>query len=360
MKHCKKCLLPQSYPGADIDVHGICNFCRNKDKKDDLYSPDKLKIRQDDLAQAIANAKGVGPYDALVALSGGKDSIYLLYKLKVEMGLRVLAMTTDMNLPDIAWDNIRRTVDKLDVDLVTIRPERDFYRRMFTYLLKNQEGGGAVRTVCYVCAPLFESDAIRLATDRGIPLVLAAYAPGQPEPERMLYEFSRKMIENFDWTPPELKNSGLFSPRELERFWNPHAYPQGTKFPRYLAPFHAWEYSQEEVMKKVVELGLIIDSKHANPIHSNCPVNWLLMYSDLKNLGYNPYNPEFSNLIRSGKANLTYWKFALPVVNFMIRNQLLLGKNVKKTFDWLGITASDLKITRQAGTIGVDPSLKRG
>ena len=55
-------------------------------------------------------------------------------------------------------------------------------------------------------------------------------------------------------------------------------------------------------MKKVVELGLVASSKHASPVYSNYPINWLLMYSDLKNLGYNPYAPEFATLIREGKA----------------------------------------------------------
>ena len=47
--------------------------------------------------------------------------------------------------------------------------------------------------------------------DMDIPLVLAGYSPGQPEPERMLYEFSRNLIENTDWTPPELRTCGHFS-----------------------------------------------------------------------------------------------------------------------------------------------------
>ena len=36
-------------------------------------------------------------------LSGGKDSCYLLYKLKREYGLNVAAFTADMNVPDAAW-----------------------------------------------------------------------------------------------------------------------------------------------------------------------------------------------------------------------------------------------------------------
>ncbi len=70
----------------------------------------------------------------------------------------------------------------------------------------------------------------------------------------MVYEYSRDLICRTDWTPPDVRESGLFDAAELARFWNPHRYPAGTRFPRYLAPFHAWRYSQEEAMTKVVEL----------------------------------------------------------------------------------------------------------
>ena len=299
------------------------------------------------MVAALEDCRGKGEYDCLVNLSGGKDSCLLLHKLKREHGLNVLAYTTDMNVPEVAWENIRRTVDLLDVPHISFRPPTEFYKKMFRFLLANQEARGAVRTVCYVCAPLFEGYSLKLAIEKEIPLVLAGYAPGQPEPDRMEYEFSRKLLCEKDWTPPELVESGLFSNAELDLFWNPFKYPKGTVFPRYLAPFHAWEYSQDEAMNLVVELGLIKNKKNANPIHSNCPVNWLLMYSDLKNLGFNPYWPEFSKLIREGKASKRYWSIMGRVVDFMIRRKVFLGKNVSKSLSWLGMKESELAITRE-------------
>jgi hypothetical protein len=223
------------------------------------------------------------------------------------------------------------------------------YTNIFRYCLQHQEERGAVYTVSYVYAPLFEGDAIKLALEKNIPLVLAGYSPGQPEPERMLYEFSRKLICETDWTPPALKESGQFTASELSHFFSPSQYPTGTKFPRYLAPFHAWPYNQNEIMKNVVEYGLVKSSKHASPIFSNYPINWLLMYSDIRHFGYNPYHPEFSALIREGKASLTYWKMIGPFVNFMIRNKLFLAREVTKNLKWLDLNENDLKITLPRG-----------
>ena len=355
MKRCKRCLLPAAVPGAAIDRTGTCASCRDYRPTDAAASRQVQEARRADLERSLADCRGQGRYDALVCLSGGKDSLDLLFRAKSDYGLKVLAFTVDANIPEVAWRSIRRTVEKLGVDHLVYRPSAAFYRKIFAYLLRNQEERGAVYTVSYVYAPLFEGDALSVATERGIPLVLAGYSPGQPEPERMEYEFSRKLICETDWTPPGLKDAGDFSDAELARFWNPQRFPEGTRFPRYLAPFHAWDYDQAATMRRVTELGLVERASHASPIHSNYPVNWLLMYSDLRSFGYNPYASEFSALIRSGKASRLYWTFMAPFVDFMIRRKVLLGANTTRQLRWLGLTADDLKITRPRGAY--DPVL---
>jgi hypothetical protein len=349
MRRCIRCLLPQEVPGSNFDESGVCQACREYEHVNHAREEQARAERQADLEKTLRECRGQGEeYDCLVNLSGGKDSCYLLYKLKQDYGLNVLAFTTDMNVPPVAWENIRRTIARLGVDHLVYRPREEFYRKLYRMLLQNQEARGAVHTVCYVCAPLFEGYALRVAVEKKIPLVVAGYSPGQPDPDRMVYEFSRELLTATDWTPPEVRASGLFQEHELALFWNPLRYPPGTLFPRYLAPFHAWPYDQAATMRTVVELGLASSRKSASPVHSNCPLNWLLMYSDLKNLGYNPYMPEFSALIRQGKASRRYWSFMVPVVNFMIRSRLFLGRNVSRSMKWLGLKPRDLRITRPA------------
>ena len=165
MRRCKLCLLPEAVPGAELDERGVCKFCRE-------YDPDAISTveagraeREEDLERALEECRGQGKYDCLVPFSGGKDSALLLYKLVKERGLKVLAFTVDVNIPDIAWDNIRRTNETLGIDHLSYSPPSSFYKKLFKYLLCNQEERGAVYTVSYVYAPLFVGDAIKLAMD---------------------------------------------------------------------------------------------------------------------------------------------------------------------------------------------------
>jgi hypothetical protein len=352
-RRCRRCLLPAAVPDAALDAGDICGFCRAFDPAQKAREERVRTHYEDDLEATLRASRGTGggtgQYDALVCLSGGKDSLYLLHRLKVDYGLNVLAFTTDINIPAVAWANIRRTIAKLGCDHLVYRPPDAFYRKLFRHLLQNQEARGAVYTVSYVYAPLFEGDALRVAQEKRIPLVLAGYSPGQPEPERMVYEFSRTLIGQTDWTPPALRTASDFTEADLARFWNPARYPAGTTFPRYLAPFHAWPYDQEQVMKRVVELGLAANTRHASPINSNYPINWLLMYSDIEHFGYNPYAPEFAELIRTGKANRRYWRVMAPLVDFLIRNRRGPGREVTRSMRWLGLTRDDLHVTLPRG-----------
>lgn len=344
MKSCKSCLIPENYPKVQIDKTNVCNFCRNYEKTDFKKLNRQRLERERDLENALLNLRGKDKYDCIVMLSGGKDSTYLLYKIKVKYGLRVLAFTCDAGgyTGKIALRNIKNTVSRLSVDHIMYTPSINFYKKLFRFLLKNQSEEGAVRTVCYVCYPLSQGYALDLAIARNIPLILEGCAPGQPDPEIMVYEVPPKHIREESWLPKAIKESGIFADEELAHFWDPARYPKDTQFPRILMPFHAWEYNQSEVIQKVVELGLISSKKFASPVHSNCLLNWLMMYSDLKNFGYNPYLFEFAKLIREGRADKKRWFIIDKILTFMLKHKIFLGRHIPFLLKELDIKPEDL------------------
>src|SRR4051812_36465041 len=126
MNKCRKCLLPREVSGSDLDASGLCGPCREYSTSDRSGEEQIRKRYEADLEAALQSCRGSGgEFDVLVNLSGGKDSCYLLHKLKQDYGLNVLAFTTDMNVPEVAWENIRRTIEKLDVKHIVYTPPRD-------------------------------------------------------------------------------------------------------------------------------------------------------------------------------------------------------------------------------------------
>src|SRR4051794_30583404 len=110
---CRQCLLPARASGAGLDERGVCVYCRNIDPDAQAIAETVRRQHELDLERTLREARAGGQYDALVCLSGGKDSLYLLHRLKVEYRLNVLAFTTDINIPAIAWKNIERTIARL-------------------------------------------------------------------------------------------------------------------------------------------------------------------------------------------------------------------------------------------------------
>ncbi len=141
---CTKCILPNSYPGIEFDNQGLCSYCPAEMKHRDSYKGMKNKT---DLDKIILDHKGKNiKYDAIVGLSGGKDSTYVAYYLKKEYDLKMLGFNYDIGYrSDYAVQNLETVADKLDMDLVTLRPKKSFLMRLFAHFLRNR---GEFCSVC--------------------------------------------------------------------------------------------------------------------------------------------------------------------------------------------------------------------
>ncbi|MDP2618614.1 MAG: N-acetyl sugar amidotransferase [Hyphomicrobiales bacterium] len=113
MIRCTRCLYPNTRPDTHF-VDGVCSGCRSFDDRQGI----DWSSRQAALVDLLAEARARGaPYDAVVPVSGGKDSTYQVLKLK-ELGGRVLAVNgaTDM-LSGIGrrnLDNLKRFADVIE------------------------------------------------------------------------------------------------------------------------------------------------------------------------------------------------------------------------------------------------------
>ena len=142
-KLCKACILPADYSNIEFDTHGLCNFCRGASQPGKMLTKtDKTK-----LDNIIEEHRGRSKkYDVIVGLSGGKDSTYVAYYLRKVYGLRILGLHYDIGYSSAyADENLEIVANKLEIDMLTIRPNRNFLRRLFVHFL--QEKG----EFCSVC-----------------------------------------------------------------------------------------------------------------------------------------------------------------------------------------------------------------
>ena len=114
LKRCTRCVLPETYPFIRFDADGVCNHCR---------APRRVIPKgRDALAAAIEpHRSGDGRPDCLVAVSGGRDSIYGLHYMKRELGMNPIAYTYDWGMvTDLARRNISRICGKLGVEHILV------------------------------------------------------------------------------------------------------------------------------------------------------------------------------------------------------------------------------------------------
>lgn len=182
-QHCVRCGLSETYPDAEIGSDGLCSICAQfdsyKDKAQAYFRPEP------ELAQQIAAAtqKSTGDYDAIMLLSGGKDSTYAAYRL-ADYNLRVLAVTLDNGyISDGAKTNIARVVDHLGWDhryLSTSKMNEIFVDSLNMHA-----------NVCQGCFKAIYTLALRTAVSEGVAMIVTGLSRGQFFETRLTPELFR-------------------------------------------------------------------------------------------------------------------------------------------------------------------------
>ncbi len=121
IQYCQSCLMPETKPDLYIDNKGICNACRNYQKRADIdWQQRKQKLIR--IVEQYRSLDGSN-YDCIIPVSGGKDSTYQVIRI-LELGLNPLCVTaTTDKLSDIGRRNIEN-LKNLGVDYieVTVNP----------------------------------------------------------------------------------------------------------------------------------------------------------------------------------------------------------------------------------------------
>lgn len=158
LRVCTRCIMDTSVPEIVFDEGGVCNFCRIHD---DMERNHPLGPEGEGNFQRIIEeikTKGRGrKYDCIVGVSGGRDSTYTLL-LAIQNGLRPLAVHFDNGWnSDIAVSNIKKTTDKLGVDLYTHVANWEEFKDLQKSFLKASVPDAEVPTDYAILSVLFKA-----------------------------------------------------------------------------------------------------------------------------------------------------------------------------------------------------------
>ncbi len=182
MKFCKRCLMPDTRPGSVFDSEGICQACHNYDKRKNI----DWKARRKELEELCGKyRRNDGYYDCVIAVSGGKDSHFLVHTMKMEMGMNPLLVTVGdpFTKTQAGLHNYRNLGDIMGCDHILFDMSIDVFRRIARTLFEER-----LEPMRFIEAGLYIIP-YKMAVKFGIPLVVWGENP--------TYEYGEKGEQSY-------------------------------------------------------------------------------------------------------------------------------------------------------------------
>jgi tRNA(Ile)-lysidine synthase TilS/MesJ len=301
MKRCTQCVLPDTYPNIQFDEQGVCNFCSAH--KSPVYAGKDALIRQIDRLKSKT-----GSYEAILGLSGGRDSTFTAHYIVKELGLKVVAFTYDNGMiPDTTWENIHNTVSTLDIDHRVISPQT--LQKTVKLVLNGMSYRPSPAMVAFLCTGCYQGiteSYAQVVAETDCHLVIK----GGGEPEQSFAEnllagegpsTRKKLIKGF--AREFLRNPSYLNPALLKSFYTEYkmryAGPKRNYKSIYL--FNYVEWDEQRILSTIQEqLKWRVPDKMSSSWRSDCKINVIRQYLYQQLLSFTKNDELLSQLIRVG------------------------------------------------------------
>ncbi len=307
IKICKRCILPETFPGIKFDDQGICNHClrgeptvaKTRDKKE------KYRERFDQLVDEFKNKAPV--YDAILAFSGGKDSSFTLKLLKERYDLRLVALTFDNHfISPVARANINKVIDILAIDHICFRPPWTFVKELFLLTAKEDifPTPSLIRAsaICTACIGIVKSLVLKTALEMSVPMAVFGWSPGQAPIQSAILKTNSALIQQNQTAllkafPPKFK-------QEMHQYLIPDVYYNIYKdrFPYNIHPLAFFDYDEKNIKNELADLGWKAPTD-TDANSSNCLLNAYANHCHIQRHGFHPYVLEIANMVRQKVMN---------------------------------------------------------
>ncbi|MDR2591019.1 MAG: N-acetyl sugar amidotransferase [Oscillospiraceae bacterium] len=185
MKYCKKCVLPESHESIVFDEDGVCNICKQSEVKHERIDWNERRKTLDNI---VSFYRDKGQYDCIVPYSGGKDSVYQLWFIIKELGLKPLVVRYNhWGYRPIVEKNNNKVFKKLGVDVLEFRSSWKVVKMLMLASLQN------TGDFCWHCHTGVFAHTMQIAVIHDIPLVIW----GESSSEYRSYRTAEE-VEEFD------------------------------------------------------------------------------------------------------------------------------------------------------------------
>jgi len=291
---CKECILPDSIPGVKLDTEGVCNYCHNFERQEKERPVLSAGERQRELDRLVARYRKPGrSYDCMVPVSGGKDSMFVLYAACRILRLKVLAYNFDNGFQSArARENIQSAVKILGVDLITYKPsERQLEKCFKIFLTRAGE-------FCTPCNLIIQAAAYRIALQNRIPLILLG---GSDRLSSAIEGLSVSAYADRAYYRSVL--DGQIDFQEVERFVIDDPWKRAVRRFLHTGPTLKdvldYVYPGFQEMQGLLERELGWRTPSEELEHGDCVLNPLKDYVQNRKWGYSEVTQAYSSLVRT-------------------------------------------------------------
>lgn len=163
IQYCKRCCLPSTKPHLLFDEKGICNACRNYEKRVQADWAARRKELEGILDRY--RSKDGTNWDCIIPVSGGKDSTYQVITM-LQMGMNPLCVTaTTCDLTPVGRANIEN-IKNMGVDYIEVTTNRKVRTRL------NRIGLMEVGDISWPEHVSIFTVPVRMAVSLNIPLII--------------------------------------------------------------------------------------------------------------------------------------------------------------------------------------------
>ncbi len=286
--------MTDAYRGVTFNAEGVCSLCA----ANHVFAP----YGEDKLIQILEAAKTSkrGDYDVLVPLSGGKDSMYILYLMVKVYKLKVLTMTYDNGfVSPLAIENMERAVEKMQVKHIICKPDPEVLKRIYKNMLLRSGD------ICGACGIAIKANMFKVANDYGIPVIALGTSPLE---EDSFLPDTTQDVSRFKYI---MKEAGCITKKEMNTFL---IYPnlnffklsiakRTSRFPKEVRPLFYIENMSDKEMGEFIarELDWQEDKGREYSKHFDCTIEPFTNYVRHHIYGYERRICQYSTMVRRGE-----------------------------------------------------------